>query len=57
MPDEATIAAMTEMQYPQFVIDLVISLNHTIIWIYENLTEDDARKLKQFGPFIDIENK
>ena len=31
IPDEAAVDAMTELQFPPFIIDLMISLNHTIV--------------------------
>ena len=54
--DEAAISAMTDLQFPQFVIDLLMSLNHTIVEGYaeevtdtvKNVTGHDPVSFKQF---------
>ncbi|MBU8934276.1 MAG: SDR family oxidoreductase [candidate division Zixibacteria bacterium] len=56
VPDEAAINAMKEIQFPPFIIDLMISLNHTIVEGYaeeitntvENVTGQKPIAFKQF---------
>ncbi len=56
VPDEAAVSAMTDLQFPPFIIDLMISLNHTIVEGYaeevtdtvKNITGHDPVSFKQF---------
>lgn len=57
VPDEAAIEAMQGMAYPQFAIDLLISLNHTIVEGYaEEVTstveEITGKKPISFRSFV-----
>ena len=48
--DEAAIQAMTEMQFPQFVIDVMISLNHCIVEGYAEELTDTVEKVTGNSP-------
>ncbi len=45
VPDEAAIKAMKDMGFPPFMIDLMISLNHTIVEGYAEEVTDTVEKV------------
>ena len=56
VPDEAAIKAMTDMQFPPFAIEIMMSLNHSIVEGYaeeitgtvERVTGREPISFKQF---------
>ena len=45
VPDAAAIDAMKEMQFPPFIIDIMISLNHTVVEGYAEEVTDTVEKV------------
>ena len=45
VPDEAAIKAMTDMQFPPFIIDLLTSLNHCIVQGHADEVTDTVEKI------------
>ncbi len=45
VPDEAAIKAMTDLQFPQFVIDVMMDLNHCIVAGYAEEVTDTVEKV------------
>ena len=52
VPDEAAVSAMTALQFTPFIIDLMISLNHTIVDGYAEEVTDTVEKITHTKPIL-----
>ena len=52
VPDEAAVSAMTDLQFPPFIIDLMISLNHTIVDGYAEEVTDTVENITHKKPIL-----